>query len=290
VGTVVAIDGRLRSEERASISVFDRGFLFGDSVFEVMRTYGGVPFELGPHVDRLERSAAGMGIALPVDTRRIAREVDRTLAKAGNAESYVRIIVTRGRGPLHIDPRTASKPSRIIIVAPLLALPTELHARGVDVVSVRVSRPTDGTRAAGAKVSAYVSNMLAFWSAREAGGHEALMVADDGMISEGNSSNFFVVKDGGVDTPPLQTGILGGITRALVQRLCGSLGVPFRERLLFASDVDRADEAFITSSLREVVPVVGFDGRRVADGLPGPLTLRLLDAYRARTRELTTFA
>jgi branched-chain amino acid aminotransferase len=289
MGTVVAIDGRLRTEERAAISVFDRGFLFGDSVFEVTRTYGGVPFELGAHLDRLERSAGGMGIALPVDKRRIAREVDRTLAKAGNDESYVRIVVTRGRGPLHIDPRTASNPSRIIIAAPLIALASELHARGVDVASVRISRPTDGTRAAGAKVSAYVSNMLAFWAAREAGGHEALMVADDGQISEGNSSNFFVVRDGAIDTPPLATGILGGITRGIVQRLCESLGVPFRERLLFSSDVDRADEAFLTSSLREVVPVVGFDGRRIADGLPGPLTLRLLEAYRARTRELTSF-
>ena len=115
------------------------------------------------------------------------------------------------------------------------------------------------------------------------------MVADDGQISEGNSSNFFVVKDGAVHTPPLVTGILGGITRAIVGRLCESLGVPFGERLLFLSDVDTADEAFLTSSLREIVPVVGFDGRRVKDGLPGPLTLRLLEAYRARTRELTSF-
>lgn len=289
MGTVVAIDGRLRSEERASISVFDRGFLFGDSVFEVTRTYGGVPFELGAHLDRLERSAGGMGIALPVDKRRIAREVDRVLAKAGNEDSYVRIVVTRGRGPLHIDPRTATSPSRVIIAAPLLALPSDLHERGVEVVSVRIGRPTDRTRAEGAKVSAYVSNMLAFWSAREAGGHEALMVGEDGMISEGSSSNFFVVNDGGVDTPPLSTGILGGITRGIVQRLSETLGIPFRERVLFSSDVDRADEAFLTSSLREVVPVVGLDGRRVADGLPGPVTRRLLEAYRARTRELTSF-
>jgi branched-chain amino acid aminotransferase len=289
MGIVVAIDGRLRSPERASISVFDRGFLFGDSIFEVLRTYGGVPFELGAHLDRLERSAAKMGITMPVTARQLAREVERTLAKGENPESYVRIVVTRGRGPLHIDPRTAEKPMRVIIAAPLLALPSELHTHGVDVRSVRISRGTDGTRAAGAKVSAYVPNMLAFWSAREAGAHEALMVAEDGMISEGNSSNFFVVKDGAVSTPPLSTGILGGITRALVERLCESLGVPFRERLLFASDVDRADEAFLTSSLREVVPVVGFDGKRIADGLPGPLSQRLLTAYRARTRELTSF-
>jgi branched-chain amino acid aminotransferase len=177
----------------------------------------------------------------------------------------------------------------VIIAAPLLVLPSDLHERGVEVVSVRIGRPTDRTRAAGAKVSAYVSNMLAFWTAREAGGHEALMVGDDGMISEGSSSNFFVVNAGGVDTPPLSTGILGGITRGIVQRLCETLGIPFRERILFSSDVDRADEAFLTSSLREVVPVVGLDGRRVADGLPGPVTRRLLEAYRARTRELTSF-
>jgi branched-chain amino acid aminotransferase len=290
VPVVVAIDGRLRSEQRASISVLDRGFLFGDSVFEVTRTYGGVPFELGAHLDRLERSAMGMGIALPVEKRRFAREVDRVLAKAGNAESYVRIILTRGRGPLHIDPRTATAPARVILAAPLLPLPEGLHTRGVEVVSVRIARATDRTRAEGAKVSAYVANMLGLWTAREAGGHEALMVGDDGMISEGSSSNIFVVKDGGIDTPPLSTGILGGITRAIVQRLAGTLGIPFRERVLFGSDIDRSDEAFLTSSLREVVPVVGFDGRRVADGRPGPVTLRLLEAYRARTAELTSFS
>ncbi len=289
MGTVVAIDGRLRSEASASVSVFDRGFLFGDSVFEVLRTYAGVPFELGEHLARLERSAAKMGIALPVDERRFAREVGRTLEKAANPESYVRIVVTRGRGPLHIDPRTAVSPTRVIIAAPLLALPGELYSRGVDVVSVRIGRSTDGTRAAGAKVSAYVSNMLAFWAAREAGGHEALLVADDGQISEGNSSNFFVVKDGEVCTPPLSTGILGGITRAIVERLCGSLGIRFRERLLCTSDVDGADEAFLTSSLREIVPVVGLDERRIGAGRPGPITQRLLEAYRARTRELTSY-
>lgn len=288
--TLAVIDGSLRAEERASISVFDRGFLFGDSVFEVLRTYGGRPYELGAHLDRLARSAAGMGITMPVDGRRLAREVERGLAKAGNAESYVRIVLTRGRGPLHIDPRTASNPSRVIIVSPLLALPGDLHAKGVELTTVRFGRATDGTRAEGAKVSAYVANMLAFWQAREQGGYEALMVADDGHVSEGNSSNVFVVRAGEVLTPPLSLGILPGITRGLVQRLSGELGVRFREAMLFAADFERADEAFLTSSLREVLPVVRIDGRTIADGMPGPVTLRLLEAYRARTRELTSFA
>jgi branched-chain amino acid aminotransferase len=289
--TVVAvIDGSLRSEERATISVFDRGFLFGDSIFEVLRTYGGRPYELGAHLDRLGRSARGMGIPMPIDARRFAREVERALAKAANAESYVRIVLTRGKGPLHIDPRTAEKPTRVVMVSPLLEIASELYAHGVDLTTVRFARATDHSRAEGAKVSAYVANMLAFWHAREQGGYEALMVADDGHVSEGNSSNVFVVKGGEILTPPLSLGILPGITRGLVQRLAGELAVPFRETMLFATDFERGDEAFLTSSLREVVPVVRIDGRKIGDGLPGPLTLRLLDAYRARTRELTSFA
>jgi len=134
-----------------------------------------------------------------------------------------------------------------------------------------------------------VSNMLAFWRAREEGGYEALMVADDGHVSEGNSSNVFIVRAGEVLTPPLSLGILPGITRGLVQRLAGDLGIGFREAMLFASDFERADEAFLTSSLREVVPVVRIDGRKIADGMPGAVTHRLLEAYRARTRELTSF-
>lgn len=287
--TLALIDGSLRREERATISVFDRGFLFGDSVFEVLRTYGARPYALGAHLERLERSARGMGIPMPIETRKLAREVERALAKADNAESYIRIVLTRGQGPLHIDPRTASNPSRVIIISPLIALPDDLHARGVELVSVRFGRGTDGTRAEGAKVSAYVPNLLAFWHAREQGGYEALMVADDGHVSEGNSSNVFVVRGGEVLTPPLSLGILPGITRGIVQRIARDLEISFRETMLFTPDFERADEAFLTSSLREVVPVVRLDGRKIADGMPGPLTLRLLEAYRRRTQELTSF-
>ena len=288
---IALIDGSLRREGRgraggASVSVFDRGFLFGDSVFEVLRTYGGRPFALDAHLARLERSANGMGIALPATTDRIAREVGRGLAKAANDESYVRIVLTRGVGALHLDPRGATAPTRVVIVAPLTPLPEDLHTHGVEVTSVRFGRATDGTRAEGAKVSAYVANMLALWHAREHGGHEALMVADDGHVSEGNSSNVFVVRAGEILTPPLALGILPGITRGVVRELAADLGVSVREAMLFPPDLDRADEAFLTSSLREVVPIVRFDGRVIGSGAPGPLTRRLLDAYRRRARRV----
>jgi len=281
--TVAVIDGSLRTAERASVSVFDRGFLFGDSVFEVCRTYGGRPFALELHLARLERSARGMGIELPIDAAGFTREVKRGLARAKNPESYVRIVLTRGRGALHIDPRTATGSTRVVIVAPLAPLPAELHTQGIEVSSIRFGRTTDRTRAEGAKVSAYVANMLALWQAREHGAHEALMVADDGQLSEGNSSNLFVVREGEILTPPLALGILPGITRGIVLSIATELGIPHREAMLFGHDLDRAEEAFITSSLREVVPVVRFDRRAIGGGRPGPITLRLLDAYRART-------
>lgn len=280
----ISIDGRRVASEDARVSVLDRGFLFGDSVFEVLRTYGGEPFACDEHLARLERSARAMGFAVPATREEIAAEVREAIDACGAPECYVRVVVTRGQGALHIDPSTARSALRVVIASPLAPWPDGLHERGVEVATVRVGRATDHTRAAGSKVSAYVANMLALVTARERGGYEAMMVGEGGELSEGATSNLFVVCSGEVLTPPVSMGILPGITREFVIQAASQAGVPVRERVLFACDVERADEAFLTSSLREVVPIVAIDGARIAAGAPGPVTRRLHAGYRALVR------
>lgn len=280
----IAIDGEPRTEHDATVSVLDRGFLFGDSVFEVMRTYGKVPFGRDEHLARLGRSCEKLGFALPCALEVIEREIAECVERSGEPECYLRVIVTRGRSPLHIDPRRARDPLRVVIAAPLPEMPAALREDGVAVATVRISRATDHTRAAGAKVSAYVANLLALQVAQERGAYEAMMVGEGGEITEGATSNVFAVGRGAIVTPPLSSGILGGITRAFVLRAAAELGIEVRERLLFARDLERAEEAFLTSSLREVVSIVAIDGIAIGGGRPGPMAERLRERYRSLVR------
>ncbi len=282
--TVVLIDGTRVAESEARVSVFDRGFLFGDGVFEVLRTYGGVPFALSEHLDRLERSLAGMRIRPSFSRDELEVEIREAIAALGLEDAYVRVMVSRGKGALHLDPRRATGPTtRVVIAAPLLALPPSIHD-GVAVATVHAHRPTDGTPAQGAKIAAYVANMLALLEAQDRGAYEAALTHDDGSISEGHSSSLFVVCGRSVVTPPLATGALPGITRAIVLEEARSAGLDVRERLLFVTDFEGADEAFLTSSLREVVPVTSIDGRPIGSGRAGPTSRALLERYRARVR------
>ena len=281
MGTVVSIDGALcPSAEDAKVSVFDRGFLYGDSVFEVMRTYGGVPFAEREHLERLARSCERLLIELPVPIDTLAREIRAVLDGARNVESYVRVVVTRGSGPLVLDPSTARDPLRVIIVKELDPQPAENYTNGVGVALVRVARATDDTRAAGAKASNYLGNLLALHEARSRGCHEAVVLGPSGDVIEGASSNVFVVRAGAIFTPPKESGLLEGITRAKVVALAQAEGISVTEAALFPRDLYDADEVFLTSTLREVVPIVKVDGERVAGGTPGPVTQRLLGAYR----------
>lgn len=275
----ISIDGVPVAPGDARVSIFDRGFLFGDSVFEVLRTYDGVPLGLSAHLARLERSASALGIALPVALDVLGREILEAIARGAEPDLYVRIIVTRGEGPLHLDPAPARSPLRVVVAAPLLPQPHDLFERGVTMATVRAHRAADATAASGAKCSAYVGNMLAYVEAKRRGAYEALLVGEAGELLEGHSSTFFVVRDGAVETPPLSLGILPGITRAIVQRACAAEDIACRERLLFSHDALAADEAFLTSSLREVLAVVGLDGRPIGSGAPGPIARRLRARY-----------
>jgi len=275
----VSIDGQVVEGGEARVSVFDRGFLYGDSVFEVFRTYGGVPFAQKEHLERLKRSANRLMIPMPVSLETLSSEVCETLAAAGAGEWYVRVVITRGTGPLTYDPSTATAPLRVIIAAPVSVPPPEHYERGVGVSLLHASRPTDDDRAAGAKASNYLANLLAVYEAKQKGAQEALMLGRHGQILEGASSNIFIVKDGTVRTPEPQTGVLVGITRATVLAAAVAEGIEAEEAEVRPEDLYGADEAFITSSIREVMPVVSADGRTIGSGAPGPVTGRLRKGY-----------
>ena len=279
-GRAVMIDGAVVAPADARVSVYDRGFLFGDAVFEVLRTYGGAPFALDEHLARLRRSAERVLIALPLEDRALAAEVRRAIEAARGAESYVRIVVTRGAGPVSLDPDTAGRPLRVVLVEPVVAPPRDAYAKGIAAVTMRTRRAVDDTSASGAKVANYLSNLLAIHEAKARGAQEALTVDAQGNVVEGATSNVFVVKAGRVATPPESAGILAGITRAHVLAAAGAAGVAVDERPLAPADLYGADEVFITSSIRELLPVVRVDDRVVGSGTPGPVARALHRAFR----------
>jgi branched-chain amino acid aminotransferase len=292
---LVNLDGSLVPPAAAKVSVFDRGFLYGDSVYEVVRTYGGRPFEIERHLARLAHSAERIGLALPWDARRTVAEVARTLEAARGddppdpdaapwnvGERYVRVVMTRGAGELGLDPALAVDPRAIVIVQPLHGPPARAYAEGVKACVVGVRRASPAAVDPSAKTGAHLSHVLAVREARAAGAHEALLLDDRGAVTEGASSNVFAVRGGRLATPPLAAGILEGVTRGVVIALAGGADVPVDEVALRPEDLEAADEVFITSTVREIVPVTRLGDRAVGDGRPGALTRRLHARFRAR--------
>lgn len=276
------IDGQLRPPGALHVSVFDRGFLYGDSVFETLRTYRGVPFELREHLARLARSAALVFIDLPVPVEQLEAEVLAAIEAGQNPESYVRLMVTRGQGALGLDPGLAERPLRAIIVQPLVAPAPELYTRGIGAISFRTQRQVDATSAVGAKVGNYLVSVLAMREARRVDALEALIVDASGGVLEGGSSNVFLVERGTLITPDVSAGILAGITRAQLLAVAAELGIAVQLKTPTLEQVYAADELFISSSIRELMPVVRLDDRTIGGGTPGPVFARLLAAFRAR--------
>ena len=282
MAATVMIDGSLVPPERAVVSVFDRGFLYGDSVFESLRTYGGKPFDLDLHLARLERSARRVLIPLPVDVQALEREVLQAIAAHARPECYVRLTVTRGIGrALGLDPELADTPLRVIQVAELTLPSRELYEQGIRAISYRSERASDPAAVADAKIGNYLLAVLAMRAARAAGAQEALIEAPSGEVLEGATSNLFAVFRGILRTPPESSAILPGITRAHVIELARTRGLPLELRALPKAELRCADEVFVCSSIRELVPVVNIDGQPVGTGVPGPVTRELLAMYRA---------
>ena len=281
---IVDVDGVQHRPEAARVSVFDRGFLYGDSAFEALRTYRGSGFRQRAHLERLARSCERLSIALPLSIEALTERVERAVKATGLPDCYVRIVVTRGVGPMGLDLGLGNAPSVVVYALEIKEQPAEMYERGIMVGLEHTLRSADGTPAAGAKTSNYLASMLALDAVKKRGGSEVLIVDAAGAILEGGTSNVFLVEAGVLITPPLSVGILEGITRRTVLELAAELGLRCEQRSLRPEALARCQEAFITSSIREVVPVVRADETVIGDGKPGPVTLRLLAAYRARTQ------
>lgn len=282
MGTVVSLNGNLVAAEAAQVSIFDRGFLYGDSVYEVVRTYDGVPFELDAHLERLDSSAARIGMSLPVPLSAFADEVAKTHAASGNPDSYIRIVSTRGSGPLGLDPRLAENPAWMVIAMPLNPPPPKTYADGAAVALVSVRRNLRDAIDPKAKTGNYLNSVMALSEAKQRGAYEAVMLDHRDYVTEGASSNVFAVMGDRVLTPPLDVGILEGITRRVVLKVCEQGGLRVLELPLTEAALLTADEVFITSSIREIVPIVKVDETAIGAGRPGPVyqNIRgLFDAY-----------
>lgn len=280
---LIRIDGEtFRDRAPAKISIFDHGFLFGDSVYEVVRTYGGKPFEVGPHLARLFRSAHGISLDIGRTKEQLAAEIEVAVREAGCAgEAYVRLIVTRGVGEIDISPASCAHPTIILIVKDLAPWPPEQYERGIDVAIVSTVRNEIGSIDPAIKTGNYLNSILALIEAKKRGAGEACMLNAHGKLTECTTSNLFFVKDAIVHTPSLESGILAGVTRSGVIRLARDNGVSLREGSYGPEDLRKAAEAFITSTTRGIMPIGTVDGAPV--GGPGgrPVTRRLMDLFAA---------
>jgi branched-chain amino acid aminotransferase len=275
------INGVVFAPEAAKISVFDRGLLYGDSVFETLGTYHGRPFALREHLERLRRSAGLVFIDVPISDEDFAEEIHQSIRSAGNDESYVRAIVTRGSGELGLDPALAVTPQRIVIVTPLHRPARETYERGVKAITYRTQRSTDETAAVGAKIGNYLVAVLATKEAKVEGANEALIVDRSGRLVEGATSNVFLVRGGAVTTPPESAGILPGITRKYVLLAAAQEGIPVEFACPLVNELWTADEVFITSSIRQLLAVTQVDGKPIGSAEPGPVYRRLFQRFSA---------
>jgi branched-chain amino acid aminotransferase len=273
------LNGVITPPEDAKISVLDHAVLFGDSVYETVRTYNGRPFLFSRHFARLQHSAERVHLVLPWSKEAIRGEVQRTLESKGYpGESRIRVMVTRGAGALNLDIETTAGPSLIIIVVPLQELPPARYRDGVNVVISSVRR---GRRLADIKTGSLIHQVLAFNEAKAKKAFEAILLTDEGHLSDGITSNIYLVEDQRLLTPSHDAGIVEGITRGVVLELARGMGLEVIEGMFPQNRIDYADEMLLTSTTREVVPIVRVDGRTVGSGKPGPVAEALLKSYRA---------
>jgi branched-chain amino acid aminotransferase len=289
MAATVNIDGRICGEQDATISVFDHGFLYGEGVYEVLRTYNRAPFLFEPHMERLRRSAEQIDLAVPLSDADLLDRITRTMdAAALPAEAYVRLLVTRGVGEMVYDPAACPTPTIVIIVKPHVETPAQVTDKGVRISLVPIVRNHPHSLNPRIKSNNLLNNALAMQQAYKRHSVEALMRNHRGELCECAQSNFFIVSSGIVRTPPLDAGLLAGVTRAFVLQLAASLGYRTREEALFEEDLANADEAFLTSTTKEIVPVVEVDDLTVGEGVPGPITKALLAEFRRRAAATTT--
>jgi branched-chain amino acid aminotransferase len=284
MAATVNVNGRISDERDAVISVLDHGFLYGEGIYETLRTYNGRPFLYDRHMRRLRNSAALIALDIPFTDDQLASQIRATTAATdlGHAEAYIRVLVTRGVGELTYDIKATPTPSVVIIIKPLAEPPAETYERGVKVALVDIVRNHPASVNPMIKSNNLLNQALAGQEAIRRGAFEGVMRNYRGELTECTTANLFVVRDGVALTPPLESGLLPGITREFLFEVGRDVGVDVRETVLRDDDLFTAQEAFLTSTTREAVPIVRVDDRMIGSGKPGPITWKLLKGFRDR--------
>ena len=276
----ISMDGKIVDPAQARVSVFDHGLLYGDGVFEGIRVYRGCAFKLAEHVRRLYQSAKAIRLEIPFQEAEMVLLIEEAVAAEDSEEGYIRVVVTRGEGPLGIDPDHCPKATVIIIVGSIQLYPQEFYEKGIATVTASSRRSPVDVLDPRVKSLNYLNNILAKIEAKQAGCMEAIMLTTEGLVAECTADNLFIAKEGMLFTPDTSLGVLDGITRGVVFDLAANLGIEVKDARLTRYDLYTADECFLTGTGAEIMPVTTIDGRAVGTGLPGGLTMRLARAFR----------
>jgi branched-chain amino acid aminotransferase len=276
----IYIDGEFYSREDAKLSVFDHGLLYGDGVFEGIRTYGGRVFELDPHIDRLYASAQAVALEIPLSRDELVAAMMETIRRNHVVDGYVRLVVTRGIGDLGLNPNKCPIPSVFCIAGDITLYPPEVYEKGFKIRTLATRRNDPQAINPAIKSLNYLNNILGALELRDADVNEGLFLTASGYVCECTADNFFLIKGRRLLTPSPALGALGGITRAVVMRLAIGMGMEVEEGFYTLYDVYNADEAFLTGTAAEVGPVVEVDRRAIGAGVPGPVTREIIGRFR----------
>ena len=284
----IYIDGNFYDQSEAKVSVFDHGLLYGDGVFEGIRFYHDRVFRLEEHIDRLWDSAKAIALEIPMSRSEVIAAALETIRQNDLHDGYIRLLITRGVGSLGLSPDSCRRPSVIVIAATITLYPEELYRKGLTMVTCATRRISPAALSPRIKSMNYLNNILAKIEAQEAGAAEGLMLNEQGYVAECTGDNLFIVKGDQIWTPPLNAGLLKGVTRDVVFELAEKAQLRIQERELTGYDVYTADECFLTGTAAEVIPAVQLDRRLIGNGQPGQVTLRLIELFRELTRTTGT--
>jgi branched-chain amino acid aminotransferase len=283
----IYIDGKYYSEDDAKISVFDHGLLYGDGVFEGIRIYGGRVFELDAHIDRLYASAQAIALEIPLPRADLVEAMMETIRRNDGAE-YVRLVVTRGKGDLGLNPKKCPKATVFCIAAGITLYPAEVYEKGFKIRTLATRRNDPQAVNPAIKSLNYLNNVMGALELRDSDVHEALFLTTSGYVCECTADNFFLIKGHKLMTPNPALGALGGITRGVVMRLAAGMGMEVEEGFYTLYDVYNADEAFLTGTAAEVGPIVEVDRRAIGAGVPGPVTRDIIARFHEYARNTGT--
>jgi branched-chain amino acid aminotransferase len=278
-------NGQLVDKQDAKISVYDHGLLYGDGVFEGIRVYSGKIFECQAHMNRLFESARKIRMEIPYSKEQLVDAQYQTIQANGVRDAYIRLVVTRGEGGLGLNPNKCSRPNVFIIVDGIELFPPKLYETGMPVIIAKTVRTSPSMLDPSVKSLNYLNNILGKIECNDAGVSEAILLNAEGNVAEGTGDNVFLVKQGKLITPPGSAGILMGVTRGVVIRLAGQMGIEVIEKNLKPAELETADEMFLTGTAAEIIPVSQVDGKKIGQGKTGPVTQKLLQAFRELIRK-----